>query len=347
MGDIEKRLNKTALKKATGNWATEEQVDGAGNGILPLNANVPSLSAAVLEDRSAASPFETYLKCGNIDPVDFGLEFDLRYHGLGPLIAGAFGSAATPQQQGTTSAWLHALSLADKVAGIYYTYATEQLDKFLVVPSIKVQKLIFSVADGKVKLTVQCRGDNVLYDSTVITTLAAVTTPDLENIALADEGVFRMNVQGGAALASGDEVKVKNFTLEIERRGFEPHYNIGSKSMIEPLEGEEKPLVRLTIEMNRMDNTNKAYFADWKAGNEKKADFVFTGALIEDTYYNYFKFQFPRLRFEVPPVYEDASVIPAKIILRGVLASSAPLGMTGLTKPVYLDIMNKRTTIML
>lgn len=343
MADIEKRLNKSAFKKAA-TWGTEADVNAAGNGILPLNAGVPKLSIPPIEEESAASAFQGDLDQGNYDPVDFSLEFDGRYEGLGPILALLFGTAGAPAQQGATAAYLHTLQLKNSIAGLFGTYATEKHDKIHVVPSAKITKLTFAVDAGKLKITADMKGDKLIDDSTVITAMAAVTTPDKHNRILFRHGVFRMNAQGGAALGDGDKIKPKDFTIEIERSPGD-QYEAGSRSIIEALE-EGKATVKITMNFNRMDNTNDVYFSDWTSENEKKMDIVFTGALIEDTYYYYFKFQFPRLKIEDVD-YPDDNIIPASIVLRGLEADSAPTGMTGITKPVQLDIMNRRTTDML
>jgi hypothetical protein len=97
-----------------------------------------------------------------------------------------------------------------------------------------------------------------------------------------------------------------------------------------------------------MDAANAAYFAEWVSApaTEKKMDLIITGPIIASTFAYYLKFQFPRLIIE-DVEYADSKIIPAKIVLRAVVADAAPLGMTGLTLPVYADIMNTRTTNLL
>lgn len=343
MSDIEKRLNKSAWKKASA-WGTEIDVNGAGNGILPLNAGAIKQSISMIPEESPVSPFESDLDLGDFDPVDFSLEFDARYEGLGPIIAQVFGIAGAPSTPEGT-ARLHTLELANSIAALFGTYATEKHDKFHVVPSAKPYKLTFTMDGGKLKLTIDLKGDKVIDDSAIVTTLAAVTEPDAHNRALKKQMVFRMNAQGGASLAGGDEIKVKNFTLEIERKPEGGEHEGGSDSIIEALE-EGKISVKLTLELNRMDDVNDVYFGDWTSENEKKADLVFTGLLIVGGSYYFFKFEFPRLKIEDVD-YPDENIIPATITLRGLLADAAPNGMGTLVKPIQLQVQNKRTTDML
>lgn len=344
MSDIEKRLNVSAWKKASV-WGTEIDVNAIGNGILPLNAGAIKQSIAMIPDESPVSAFESDLDLGDYEPVDFSLEFDARYEGLGPIIAQVFGIAGAPSTPEGT-ARLHTLELADKIAALFGTYATEKHDKYHVVPSAKPYKLTFTLDGGKLKLTVDFKGDCVKDDSVIVTTLAAVSVPDKHNRALSKQMVFRMNAQGGDTLDGDDAVLVKNFTLEIERKPEGGAYNAGSQKIIEALE-EGKVGVKLSLDLNRMDDANDVYFSQWLGESEKKADLIFTGALICATArYYYFKFEFPRLKIEDVD-YPDENIIPAKIVMRGLLADSAPNGMGTLVNPVQLQVQNKRTTDML
>jgi len=343
MGDIEARLNKSAIKKGS-IWDTEVDVNAAGNGIYLLNPGAPKLNPQMLED-DQASAFEQNLDMGNINPSDFSMDCDYRWDGLeNMLLAMLMGAAPAPTVQGAT-AYLHALSLVNSASGIFGTYATEKGSKIHVVPSFKVMKASYSFNNGLIRASFGVRGSRVIDNSTVITAMAAVTYPaNAHHRAKALQSVFRMNAQTGADFADGDIAKPKTFTLEIDRT-FDSEHVAGSQAIIEPLET-AKPRVKLTMEFPRMDAINDAYFADWQAGTEKKADITITGPLIAATY-NYFKkFQFPRLVIE-DVEYAESKIIPAKIVLRGLEADTAPTGMTALTLPVYAGVQNTRATSLL
>jgi hypothetical protein len=456
MADIEKRLNKSAWRNALV-WGTEVDPDGADYGLLPLNAGALKLSVPPAEEESPVSAMQSDLDIVHNDPVDFSLEFDARYEGLGSIIAQVFGtdglfvvgdtnkyidfdeggaelnatltlgtytadalcaemktqldaegaltytvtySEATrkftiaasasftirwstgtnaandvsdmcgyndaandtgassyeadytrfhypkggPTQQAATSAYLHVLDLRAKSAGLFGTYATEKHDKIHVVPSAKPYKLTFTIDAGLLKVTADFKGNNVIDNSATVTSLSSVTPPDKHNRALFRQLVLRMNAQSGGALGSGDEFKVKTITIEMERTPESGAHESGSLTIIEALE-EGKAMVKVTLEFNRMDDDNKVYFANWKAGAEKKMDVVFTGLVIESTYYRYFNFEFPRLAIEDVD-YPDENIVPATMVLRGLEADSAPTGMT-VTKPVRLSIMNTNTADLL
>ena len=342
MSEIEKRLIKTAIKKAA-TWGTEIDVNAAGTLIAPFNAGAIKMSSTFAEEENVQSAFQDDLDLLQVGPVDFPLDFHWRYEGLeNLLLALLFGTAGIPTQQGTTTAYLHTFQLANKIPG-FYTYATEKLDKFHVIRSAKPYKASFTFDGGRVKLSISNKGDKLIDDSATITSLANATIADKFNRVLSKQGLFRMNTQTGAALASPtDDIKVKNFTLDIERVLEGGSFTADSLTCLELLETAKLSL-KLTLEFVRMDATNELYFANWLAEAEKKADITFTGALIETPYYYKALFQFPRLKVE-DVEYSDEGIIPAKITLRGLEASSAPTGMTGITKPVQLELINKRIT---
>jgi hypothetical protein len=91
-----------------------------------------------------------------------------------------------------------------------------------------------------------------------------------------------------------------------------------------------------------MDTTNAAYLQDWTAGNEKKMDLTFQGSLIASTYYYTSTLYFPRLVIEEVE-YADSKIIPAKVVLRGLVADTAPAGMAGMTSPIYCNLINTIT----
>jgi hypothetical protein len=342
MGSVESRLNKAAFLKGAV-WGTEVNVGVAGAGIIPLNWGVPQLKMPAIDEDSIASAYEHDLDYGDISASDFALDFDLRYDGLMKVLALCMGTAGAPAIQGAGPAYLHTLQLKDSIGSLFGCYGVEKLDKIHVVPSLKIHKLTFSLAGGGIKLSAACRGDQVKDDSAIVTAMTAVTSPAKHDRVLYRQGAIRINAQGAAALTSPTDLTTpRNFSVEIERKDLDSQHIVGQQPIIESLEG-KKPTVKVMLDWARMDTANKVYFADWKAGNEKKIDIIFTGGLIAATYYYYYKFQFPRLKIEDLD-FPHAGIIGAKAVLRAIEADTAPLGMTGITKPVQLDCMNKTST---
>jgi len=236
--------------------------------------------------------------------------------------------------------YLHSLVLLNKTFGIFGTYATEKGAKIHTVPTFKVLKGSFSVNAGLIKSSFNLRGVKVVDDSALPAAFTS-TTVDGNTHARAKftQAVFRMNARTGDDFVDGDIVRPKSFALEIERKMDSEHV-AGVQTIVEPVEN-DKPSVKLTMEFPRMDTVNAAYFADWIAATEKKADLTITGPAVEGAYNYYLKFQFPRLIIE-DVEYADSKIIPAKIVLRGVTADSAPSGMTGVL-PISISLMNGRS----
>jgi hypothetical protein len=242
--------------------------------------------------------------------------------------------------------YLHTLALANSAVGIFGTYATEKFTKIITVPSFKVLKGAFSVNGGLIKAAFSLRGNKIVDDSALPAAFTSTTVAGNTHIrAKFPQAVFQLNAQVGADFDGGgaDVVRPKAFTLEIERK-MDAEHVAGSQTIVEPLEN-DKPSVKLTLEFPRMDAANAAYFAQWIAGTEKKADIIITGPVIEGAFAYYLKFQFPRLIIE-DVEYADSNIIPAKITLRGVTADAAPTGMT-ITAPIGVTIMNTRATDLL
>lgn len=345
MADIEKRLNKAAMIKASA-WGTETQTNVALMGITPLNQGIPVLAYPSIEIDETCNANQTDIDFANFGVSDFTLDFNYNYDGLeNVLLAMLMGTAGAPSTPGG-SARLHTLVMNDSASGIFGTYAVEKGAKIHVVPSFKVMKATFGLNGGLIKSSFGLRGSKVTDASAVITAFSSVTYAAIHNSTRAKyhQAAFRMNAQGGAALDTVDIINPKSFTLEIERQ-FDTEHASGSQQIIEPRET-GKPIVRLTMEFPRMDTTNDDYFAAWTAQTEKKFDLTITGPVISTIYTYYLKFQMPRLIIENVE-YADAGIIPCKIVARAVVADSAPTGMTALTKPVTITLTNTRTTDLL
>jgi hypothetical protein len=339
MPSPENRLNNSAVIKGA-TWGKAAQAGAAGLGISPTNKGAIKLNMPVMEREEITNANETGIDFANVNAADFTLDFNHTFLGRENLLLASLIGADSEAQQAATIAWLHTMAMADSASGIFVTYAVDKNDKVYVVPSAKVTKGSFSMNNGFIKSSFSLRGDEVTDADAVVTALTSVTYPAIERLKYSGS-VFRINAQAGADFGAGDVVKPNAFTLDIERK-FDSIHAAGSANIIEPREN-GKPTVKLVMEFPRMDSTNEVWLASWKAGTEYKADLTITGSLIVDTYYNYLKFQFPRLileDFDVP----ESGLLGVKATFRAVVASAAPTGMTGLTKPVTTTLMNSLAT---
>jgi len=338
----ERRLLKAAFKKAS-TWGTAVAV-GANDGLLILEDGGLKKTRDYLPAKESDSPFVGESVLGRIAPVDFAPTMHLRYEGLEVLLAMVMGTAGAPTQPdaiGAPNTYEHTLQLADAIKGLFGTFCIEKGSKIHEVPSAKSHRLVFSIADGILQLEVGIRGNDLIDNSTTNTDLSAVTYLEKHHRVLFKQGVFRMNNQSAAALANSDKIYPNDFTLTIERF-LDEAYEAGSDKIIEPLENDH-PSIILTLSFPRINSVNEAYFQDFDAETLKKMDITFTGALIEATYYYELKFQLPQLKI-VDVEYTWSEIIPASITLQAEQADSAPSGMTGITKPVQIDLRNTRNT---
>ncbi len=245
-----------------------------------------------------------------------------------------------------SGAYQHTLTMDDETDGVFGTYAVEKGTKIHLVPSCKPIKFSLSVDNGMIKASVGMRGTKVIDNSSVMTSVASVTYPTATsdaNRVKYYQGVFWINSQSGDALDSGDAVKPKAFTLELDRP-MDSEHGASSATIQEP-KGNGKPKVKLNQEFSRLETANESFFADWTAGNEYKESIVFTGATIVGTHTYKITFYLPKLQIEDDEI-ADANVLAPKVSMRSVVASSAPTGMT-VTKPLTCIIVNTRSTSLL
>ncbi len=343
MPSIEKRLNNAAIIKGA-TWGTAAQCGAVGCGIMPLNHGAFKLAYPAIEIDEVTNANETGIDFANVGAIDFTLNFNYRWDGLeNILLANLMGTAGAPS--GASTDKTHTIVMKDSASGLFVTYACDKNDKVHVVPSAKVTKATFGVNNGLITAAFGLRGNNVTDADGVVTSLTSVTYPsNIHKLAKFHQAVFRLNAQGGSDFGAGDVVSPKSFQLEIDRK-FDSEHGAGSAYIIEPREN-GKPTVKLTMEFPRMDTANEAWFANWTAGTELKGDITITGPIIVSAATYVLKFQMPRLIIE-DVEFPDGGLIPTKAVFRAVVADSAPTGMTGLTKPVTITLVNLRSTDLL
>ncbi len=338
------------IKQASA-WGTPVAC-GAGDGLL-VTRDALGYSRQLLKDDSAGQDFTRLADDGPIT-VNKTLEGYLRYEGPDLLLAMVMGSAAAPVLQGTASgAYLHALTLASDVEGIFATYAADRgggrVDE---VPALKVAGVTLEGSAGDaIHFSADCIGDTLNRNDATGTnntsTIASVTARDLGNRVLMRQGVIRLNAQDGAALGSGDEVKVSSFSLGI-RRSLEGDLVVGADTITEPT-STDFPEITLSLSFPVYTSALDALLADLLAGAEKKADLVFTGAEIGEGYTYQLKLELPRLRpasFPDLEAAQAAKIGPVEIQLLALEADTAPTGMS-ITQPVGITVINTRASALL
>lgn len=336
-----------AIKKAT-TWGTAVEC-GAGDGLLLIGDGIKHSIENIPED-SAGQGFIESQDLGKVD-CQASPEMYLRYDGaLWTLVALLMGTAGAPAQQESTSAYLHSLVMAADLDGIFATLAVDKGHSVHELAGAKVAGITVSGEAGQpLTLSAELIADDLTRNTSSgtnnNTTMASVTITDKLHRVLFSQGVFRINAQGGSALASPtDVITPRAFTLTINR----PHTTdyTDANTIEEPL-ANDFPEVTLRLEFKDYDTDT---WLDAVAnGTAKKADITFIGDTIEGAYPYTFTLEFPNL---LPTSADDPQVnkaarLPNAVDFRCAGAASAPTGMTGITQPLKISVINTTTTDLL
>ena len=342
------RLHARGAKKGA-TWGTAVAL-GAGDEIKIVGSS--GLQPPVFPIIPAKESNTPFIKTGHLglqDPVDFSPSSIMRYDNgrLNTLLAMVFGTAGTPTKVSTSLAYKHVFQWADDIAGLFATWAEERAGKIYEVPSAKVFKVEFGFTDGELRITLSMRGDTCKEDSAVntATQIDALTIPAslLGTEITFKQAVVKMNAESGGDVSGENALILEDFSMAFERPVEGGIHVAGSDTIIEPevedLDGHEAISVKLSFP--RMTSLNAAFFATFKAETTQKLLIQFTGALIEETYYNTLAFFYPRLRMKAP-TYDAEAIVKAGLELIAEEAGSNPTGMDH-ARP-YIEITNTETT---
>lgn len=332
---------KAAAKKAAA-WGTALAC-GADDGVLILPHSIKKDRSASVDD-SLGLYFARESAPGEIK-VEGDIPVYLRYDGLDLLLALAMGATGgAPVQQGTTAAYAQTLSLAEDLDGLFATFALNNNVNIDEYPSVKVTGFTLKGEVGKpLEVAFHTIASDRVTDSTVNTagTFANVTYFETANRVLMGQGVVRMNDRDGAALGAGDEIYPSSFELAL-KRNMAGVYGVSSGfDHIDEPTNAGRPEVTLKLDFPRY--TAATYFGDWDAGTPKKLDMVFTGGLIEDTYYRTFRLQMPHLAYASVGLPIEQGILKHPVEFNALAADTAPLGMTGITRPFQVDVVNRQS----
>lgn len=334
---------KAAFKKA-GTWGTAVAVADAD--ALLFTSEKITRTREHLPDDSAGQAFHTGADQGLITCAG-DISAYLRYQTLEMLMAMAMGTAGSPAQQGESTAYLHELRLGDDTDGLFGTLAFYKGVSAHEYAGCKVDGFTISGEAGQ-PLTV---GFNLMCDDLAINTtsgtntaaaMAALTAPAVGNRVIFRQGQFLINDQSGDALDSGDAISPSRFSLTFRRNLVGDHLAGGSDKIAEPTCA-GFPEISLSLEFPTY--TADTYLTDLGSDTRKKMKITFTGSEIESPYNYQMEILIPHLVLTNAEASVDkAGKIAHPITASCLAASSAPTGMTGITAPFALNVINTRTT---
>lgn len=331
---------KAAVKKAS-TWGTAVAC-GANDGVLLIGDSLKKTIANVVDD-SLGLAFIEQRDLGEIR-VEGNLSAFLRYDSLDVLLALAMGDTQAPTQQGVTTAYANSIKLKDNVDALFASIAINKAVNIFEYPSAKIAGFTIKGEMGKpleIEFNVMCNDEVINSSTNTLTTFNNVTYFEKANRTLFSQGVFRMNDQSGAALGGGDKIYPQSFELTFKRKLKGEYVAEGANKIDEPT---NDGLPECTLKLAFPRYSSAVYLTNLGSDTRKKMDMVFTGANIAETYNRTFKLSLPHMALVNAEAATQKGQIVHPLEFTCLAASSAPAGMTGITKPFQVDVINKRST---
>lgn len=339
MGSVSGVEIKIAAKKAA-TWGTAVAA-GANDGFLCLPTSLKR-SADLIVDDSLGTYFSTDGTPGAVK-VAGDLPAYARYDGFDLLLALFMGTAGSPSTHTAgTNSKDYVYKFATNTDGLFCTIAKNMKNYIAEFPSCKIEKISIKGEVGKpLQFVFTVEGNNIVYNTSSgtnnQTTFNSVTVKEVANRIQFGQGVFRFNVQSGAALSSGDKVYPTAFELTAERKqsGVYGQFTTGvsgnNQELIDEPTNDGKPVITLKLTFPRHASTAAtvpAFLTALNADTRYKGDIVFTGKIIEGSIPRVFGLSFPNLQIKTVDVTDAAGIIQEPVEFAVYSASAAPLGMT-------------------
>lgn len=338
---------KYALKKGT-TWGTAVAA-GANDGLLLLPTGLRR-DAPIEVDDSQGLYFSADGTPGQIS-LSGDLPGYLRYDGCDLLLALFTGSAGVPalHAAGTTS-YDYVMDLADNSDGLFATFVRHWKNYVEEVRSLKVVSISLKGERGKpLQLVVGTLGDHAVYDGVnTDTTFNNVTLVETAHRLHFAQGAFRMNDQDDIALAAGALVYPNSFELTASRKMTTLASGRLTTGGVTPQDVIDEPvndgMPEVSLKFGFPYHTGKVSLEELGTDTRKKADIVFTGALIEGAIPRLFKIEFPHLQMKTVDVVDASGNISEPVEFTCHSVAVAPAGMTGIVKPFRISGTNQRAT---
>lgn len=230
----------------------------------------------------------------------------------------------------------HVYDIAANIDGLFLTYCINNKVNIEEMASLKPVGMIIKGETGKPNtITFKCIAFDKITNSAINTlvTFATVTIRETANRVLMSQGVIRMNTQSGGALGSGDIIYPKSWELSFQRK-MKGDYGSGSSyNNVDEPTNDGLPEAKLKLEFPKY--TSNQNFLDWDANTPKKLDFTFTGTGSRS-----FLVQCPNAMFANVDLPIEAGRMKHPVDLNLLAAAAAPTGMTGVTMPFRITLVN-------
>jgi len=336
---VSARNKKVGINIATTTaWGTATAV-GAGDGVWVTDDLKVQLKMQVDEDDSAGQDFITSMQVANNEAVKAEVPTFLHYNDafqnvLWALACGTGGTA--PSQVGTTTGYTNTFEPATNKTGLFATIVTDKVQYIEEVPSAKCTGWELSFGDnGRAEITWMFVGNKAKVDSSIntATQVSALTFPTQGMRAFFKQAVFRVNLASGGALATTDALTITDLKISYQQP-MDALFVAGLDYIIQP-EDDKYPEISVEWTFARLDSASDDYIAYHRDNTAVKADLTLTGPTGAGAGNYSILMQFPRLIVtEAPVVFKKgAENVAPSVKAMAYKASSAPTGMTGVTKP--------------
>jgi hypothetical protein len=336
-------------------WAVPASVT---NQLLIMNTEGFDNRPEMVIDESFSQDFIGPSEVGDYQPVTPTMAMQLRFEqGPDVFLAGAMGSAATPvvvssQAAGSLVAYEHVLTLSPSLVPMF-TYAANFQNYVQEIPSFKVMGFGIKVgAQGRMEVNFAIVGNRTTYDSVInnSATLAGAVPATPGNRAFRRLTRLRMNIQSGNSLTATDEVPVaKEFSLDITRP-LAQDFVLNSDGIIEA-EDDGFWTGTMQITYARMTSASaNSLQAGMHASQRFKADLHMRGTYVNSTTQRSLFFEIPNLQVQTggykAVVVGHGQVRPV-VDFDLYMPPGPPAGMTSLTAPLRITVVNTRSTNLL
>jgi len=351
---VSPRSSKVGINIATsGSWGTGTGVAtavGAGDGHWVTDDLKADVSMQMDEDTSAGQDFIGSVQVANFNAIDkLQVPTFLHYNDTwqNVLWALACGTGGTsPSQIGTSTAYSNTFEPATNKTGLYATIVRDKVQFIAEVPAAKCTGFELSFGDnGRAEIVWNFIGNKVAVDSTINTStqVSALTFPTQGMRAFFKQAVFRINLQSGGALSSGDAVSITDFSFKYEQP-MDEKFIAGQDYGIEPEDNAyPDPVINFTFA--RLDSASDNYIGYHRDNTSLKGDLTITGPTLGSGNYKLL-FQFPNLIVTAAPIeFKGAAEnVAPEVTVKAYKASAAPTGMSGVTKPFRITTTGISTT---
>ncbi len=268
---------------------------------------------------------------------------------LDALAMGSPAVALSNSASGQTPSYTHTIDLATSTDGLGLTIA---IDKSLWVDELTSAK-VWGFGEqpgtgGVIDKSYKVLGSKMTNISSVniAATVSGASWPALSNRIFRSEGVFRMNLQGGSSLASGDAVAAESIEFMFERPQDAP-FVYGQNYVHLPADNGH-PTFQIKVKYPRMTATSASslYAALRTAGVTWKADLTYTGAYINSTDTYKRLYQFPHVELDETNGFDvtGANQVKPEATFHCKIAATSPSGMA-FVNPFRLTLTNSQATV--